>query len=159
MAVPVEERMMRRVVRNEPSGCWLWTGATWGMMGYGVIISGSSRDGTRRTMSVHRVSYEHNVGPIPTGMHVLHRCDVPTCVNPAHLFLGSDLDNTRDRQHKGRHRKGTKLRPGDISEIKKLLAAGVSQPEIARTFGVSPSQISRINTGDRRTWKWVEACP
>jgi hypothetical protein len=79
------------------SGCLVWTGA-WGNFGYGCLtFEGAPR-------RAHRLSYEVNIGPIENGLAVLHRCDVPACVNPDHLFLGTAGDNVRDCVSKGRHR-------------------------------------------------------
>lgn len=77
--------------------CWLWTGAVAGF-GYGVCGSRGRR------ARAHRVAYTLEVGPIPPGMQVLHRCDTPRCVRPDHLFLGTQLDNMRDMHAKGRDR-------------------------------------------------------
>lgn len=66
--------------------------------GYGVIYFNG------RQTYTHRVSYELHVGPIPDGLFILHRCDVPACVNPDHLFVGSAADNVADMMAKGRHR-------------------------------------------------------
>lgn len=80
----------------EPNcGCWLWNGSSL-ERGYGRF----------RGSLAHRVSWVLHNGPIPDGMHVCHRCDVTACVNPAHLFLGTALDNIRDMHAKGRDRNG-----------------------------------------------------
>ena len=88
-------------MQPEPmTGCHLWIGGA-DPDGYGVI----SRQGRRgKQERAHRVAYELFVGPIPDGICVLHRCDTPACVNPEHLFLGTNLDNVRDRDAKGRGR-------------------------------------------------------
>lgn len=81
-----------------PSGCWLWrTGL--GPTGYGAF----SVRGVQT--SAHRASWIINMGRIPKGKSVLHKCDVRNCVNPEHLFLGTQLDNVRDMHAKGRARK------------------------------------------------------
>lgn len=77
--------------------CWLWTAAT-NMHGYGVYKATGDRQ-----KRVHRLAYEQLVGPIPPGFNILHRCDVRRCLNPAHLFVGTQADNTRDAILKGRH--------------------------------------------------------
>lgn len=82
--------------RQAPSGCWQWTGAK--LKGYGLIRVKSGEPPRR----AHRVSWQLFRGPIPAGLHVLHWCDNPSCVQPFHLFLGTHQDNMRDRDAKGR---------------------------------------------------------
>ena len=92
----------QRVDRRGASECWPWTGTT-DRAGYGEIhLAGNKR------MRAHRLSYELHVGPLSASMVVCHRCDNPPCVNPAHLFLGTTLDNNRDRHAKGRDATGAR---------------------------------------------------
>ena len=91
----LRERFERKVSPEPTSGCHLWTAAVAGK-GYGVINHG----GVMRY--AHRLAWEFAYGPIPEGLCALHRCDVPACVNVAHLFLGTVADNNRDMAAKGR---------------------------------------------------------
>lgn len=94
--VPVTDRFFAKVQVSEPDRCWLWTGRR-SPRGYGVFwLDGKNR-------RAHRVSYEMHIGAISDGVFVCHECDNPPCVNPAHLFLGTHLDNVRDMCVKGRH--------------------------------------------------------
>jgi hypothetical protein len=77
------------------AGCWLWLGSV-GKLGYGLV----KRKG--KSFSTHRVAYELFVGKIPAGKWVLHSCDVRSCVNPNHLFLGDNQANVTDAVKKGR---------------------------------------------------------
>lgn len=124
--------------------CWLWTAATFDN-GYGVF----QMDGSPKR--AHRVSYEMHHGPIPDGMKVCHECDTPACVNPRHLFLGTDADNMADRDRKGRHvafrgegHPMAKLSEQQVADIR--IASG-KQVDIAAAYGISFQQVSKIKLG------------
>lgn len=80
-------------IRQDDNGCWIWTGRKDGK-GYGRV------DNT----VAHRISWLFTNGSLPPNLYVCHKCDVPLCVNPSHLFLGTALDNTQDAISKGRFR-------------------------------------------------------
>lgn len=94
-STPLRYRFFQKVSKSE--GCWLWKG-TRNMKGYGTI----KKD--RKTYRAHRVSWELHNGPIPEGKQVLHKCDMRSCVNPDHLYLGTNIENVRDKMVRGRHR-------------------------------------------------------
>lgn len=88
---------------SQSSGCWLWqAGCT--PRGYGMVNLGRLADGTQQTTYAHRVAYVLAHGDIPAGMVVMHSCDTPACVNPAHLSLGTQADNVSDGVRKGHYR-------------------------------------------------------
>jgi hypothetical protein len=106
----------------------------------------------------HRVAWTEANGEIPPGIQVLHGCDNPPCWNEQHLFLGTNLDNMRDKMRKGRHVAGrifgernphASLSGEDVKNIQ-TLALYVSQKEIAAIVGCNPATISRIVRGERR---------
>jgi hypothetical protein len=120
------------------SGCWLWRLHV-NACGYGTIRSMGQ-------WLAHRVSWMIHRGPIPQGVDVCHSCDVPRCVNPDHLWLGSHLDNMRDMDRKGRCLRGgpIKLTADDVDAIRAMRVFGTSQQFVADRFGVSQVMISRI---------------
>lgn len=126
--------------------CWLWRGFL-DKNGYGKF----------NKEWAHRVAYKLGNGPITDGLLVLHRCDNPPCVNPAHLFLGTYLDNSLDIKRKGRGNIGAKhglakLTDEAVTEIRRRYAdEKATQSELAAEFGVVRTCISLIVTG--RAWR------
>lgn len=105
----------------------------------------------QRFDGAHRVSYRAFVGDIPPGSHVCHHCDIRECVNPSHLFLGTFVENMRDKVAKGRQawgeRNSSKLREQDVLAIR---AATGTIASIAALFGLAPSNVHRIRA--RKAW-------
>lgn len=99
------ERFEGKYMPVPEAGCWIWMACLDGA-GYGRIGVGSKRDGTKRALQASRASWMIHRGPIPKGLHVCHTCDVPACVNPDHLFLGTNKDNADDMVRKGRATQG-----------------------------------------------------
>lgn len=147
--------------------CWEWAAAT-GTSGYGRFrLHGD-------VIWAHRYAYEAEVGPIPAGLFVCHRCDNRACVNPAHLFLGTNDENMADMRAKGRSatgdRNGSWTSPArrprgarngaariderDTVAIRHLRSSGVRQLDVAGRFGISQSTVSRISA--RKTWTHVD---
>ena len=155
-----EEHFWAHVERVE-GGCWPWHGAT--ARGYGTFTS-RKLGGTFRA---NRLAYTFARGPIPDGLHVLHECDNPPCCNPAHLFLGTHLDNVRDMVAKGRGAKGeshgsrlhpermlrgeehphAKLTDAQVAEIRATPRRRGVQRVLARRFNVSEATVSMIVNG------------
>jgi len=101
MIIPKKDRQwfIDRVVIAE-SGCWVWVGEK---SPRGYAYTTYQEGGVKKKFRVHRMAYDSLVGQIPDGLLVCHHCDNPPCVNPEHLFVGTNLDNVRDRDKKGRH--------------------------------------------------------
>ncbi len=146
--LPPGQRLILRVDHRE-NGCWLYP-VTGGHLYGRLRVNG-------KQVQAHRFSYEQDVGPIPEGMMVCHRCDTPACVNPDHLFLGSAQDNMTDKINKGRHRGAkagashhlAKLSERDVDIIRARLSGKENQYKLAKEFGVSQALISKINSGQR----------
>lgn len=150
-------------------GCWLWTGGH-DRGGYGRFSVGYQR------IRAPRLAWELAHGPVPDGLWVLHNCptgDNPSCVNPAHLWLGTNRENTADKVAKGRHSRGDqhgmhlhpeRARRGEACPFAKLtddavrliraeLALGTTGLALARRYGVDPKTITNIKHG--RIWRHV----
>jgi len=146
---------------KKTDGCWVWSGGMSGC-GYGQMPM------KMRDRKAHRFSWRIHNGPIPRGLFVLHKCDNPPCVNPDHLFLGTNLDNAKDRAQKGRsafgdrngrHTHPEKVLRGEASPQSKLTANQVREIrekhqgrrfgylETAKELGVTPQAIGFIVRG------------
>jgi hypothetical protein len=143
------ERFWEKVAKGE--GCWEWQATL--KNGYGGVRI------NEQTVYAHRIAYELSNGPIPDGLFVMHSCDNRKCCNPAHLSLGTPLDNVRDMHHKGRNRQprgvrntNAKLTPEAVLYIRKHHHGNTQ--ELARRFGVKENAIRGVLNG--RCWSWVK---
>ena len=161
-----EQRFWSKVdTSGGPTACWPWTAVCNGA-GYGRFWL------NRGQYLAHRRSYERTAGPIPAGMHVCHTCDNPPCVNPGHLFLGTNLDNIADRHSKGRSRGpapeampqwrhpeitqgenngNAKLTWDSVRAIRAAYCSGSSPRLLSEKYGVCVSNIRLIVTA--KTWR------
>lgn len=131
---------------NKTETCWLWTAST-GSNGYGQIMI------EKRPRRTHRVSWELTYGPIDDNISVLHKCDDRLCVNPEHLFLGSQAQNIADMVQKRRHYT-PKLDESKVLEIRRLFATGnCDRATLASTFDVDKKTIN--NVIHRKQWKHI----
>ncbi len=146
------ERLWGRIAVSEPDECWEGTAGKFAS-GYGQIrVKGWP-------YRSHRLVYQDAFGDLPPDLCVLHRCDNRACNNPAHLFLGTDLDNVQDRNAKERTARGTRagsarLTEADVRTIRERYErGGVRQIDLAKEYGVSQVNISHIIL--RKAWKHV----
>lgn len=150
------DRFWQKVDRAS-DGCWIWTGAC-NAAGYGVLHG--------RERLAHRFSFElHHGAGSADGVLVLHRCDNPPCVRPDHLFPGTNLDNVRDMQAKGRQRPpdmrgerhpSARLTEQQVVEIRaEYIARSRSHgaKPLAARYSVTPAHIEQIVR--RKTWSHV----
>lgn len=131
----------------ELGNCWNWTGNR-SAQGYGFLgMNGRPR-------LTHRLSYVFEVGEIPPGMLVCHKCDNSSCVRPSHLFLGTPQENSRDMAEKNRARRITdEIRLKKIKLIKYLMEEyGLNQTEVSKRLGIDQSNISKILKGKMCTY-------
>ena len=155
----IRDRFESKYTRIPMSGCWIWEGMI--ANGYGRLRTDT--DPNKALSGAHRVAWELYRGPIPDNMQVCHSCDVPCCVNPNHLFIGSASENMQDAARKGRMnwRAGEKrnLPVGESShqttlknsDVISIRASDETGPVLARRYGVSVNTISRIRR--RLVWR------
>ncbi len=145
-----QQRIERHSIPEPNSGCWLWL--------MSVNAKGYAHLRWKQVMMrANRFSWQAYRGPIPEGLHVLHHCDNRLCVNPDHLFLGTNQENVDDRVRKERSARfvgeahpRAKLTELDVLFIRQSKRTG---PELAQVYGVSVSLINHIKT--RLIWKHI----
>lgn len=144
----VEERFWSKVERNAPDECWPWTAGRF-LGGYGLFSIGN------RDFGAHRIAWRLLHGPIPDRKHVCHRCDNPACCNPGHLFLGTNADNMRDRDSKGRQARGTRHPRAKLTDdlVRAIRADGRGSKALSKALGVSRTVIRNVLLGLR--WRHV----
>lgn len=140
-----DEAFDEKYIPEPNSGCWLWTGSA-SRYGYGEIWNGW------KTVRASHFSYARKKGPIPDEYCVMHKCDNPHCVNPDHLFLGTQQDNIADMIKKRRHahaerHRNTRLTTAQVSAIR---GSSKKSRELAKEMGVCESHISHIRSGKSR---------
>lgn len=144
---PLEE-IVKRNIKENSNGCWIWQGSISGKSGYGKLVF------KKKHFSAHRASYMVFKGDIPKGKHICHTCDNKLCVNPEHLWPGSQRENIQDMIKKGRRpeRVGENLIHSDekVREVRKLKTEGKTYREIYELTGVPMSTSSAIINGARR---------
>lgn len=168
MRPSLDERFWAKTAPAE-SGCVEWKAARGknpnGTLGYGQFFMGSRHGASRRMHAAHRVAWTLVCGEIPPGMRVLHKCDNQACVNPNHLFLGTQLDNVKDMLSKGRkntargERQGSaKLQAEQVSQIRSEYKKNARFPDegsslaLAQKYGISRGTVSDIAT---RAWRHI----
>lgn len=152
---PLKDRFLDKVSETQSDIFWdgkrchEWTGHIM-PNGYGQI----SKD--LKPHYVHRVSWELNYGPVPTGQYVLHRCDNRKCANPEHLFLGTYHDNMDDMVAKNRQPAGMRNSHAKLTDdaVRVIRASTLKQQELAEIFGVTQPTISEVQSG--KIWRLVE---
>lgn len=157
--LPHDENVRRfwekALVTADAQRCWVWQGGV-NNNGYGQSIFHFNDGVTIRP--AHRIAYRLAYGSIAKNAVICHRCDVPLCVNPSHLFAGSPADNMADMVAKKRHKYGeqhnkAKLSASDVRSIREQYNKGASAQSLASCYGVSRSTIYFIL--QKRTWGFV----
>jgi hypothetical protein len=157
--IPIENRFWTKVEVRGEDECWPWIAGMRNSDNYGCVRYED------RVEAAHRVAWRLSRGPIPDGLQVLHSCDNPRCVNPKHLFLGTNNDNVQDKVRKGRsyracgEQSGThKLTNDAVREIRRKYAQGeATHKQLAREFGVVEGTIGFVLREE--TWKGIKEEP
>ena len=150
------ERVMAKVTIDKDTGCWLFVGAR-NEKGYGLVGLGSRKDKVGKT---HRVVYKHHKGEIPEHLFVCHKCDVPNCCNPDHLFLGTLHENNADMFRKGRNAhlpiwNGETNVNAKLTKEKVLYLRNTDKTvvELSKEWGLSITTLYRAK--NKTTWRHV----
>jgi hypothetical protein len=142
------------VEQRGPDECWPWT-CTRDSYGYGVLKSSG------KMLKAHRVAYARAHGAVPPSLCVCHRCDNPSCVNPNHLWAGTNLDNIRDRSGKHRtHRPLGQTHPMvklTENQVREILDSTETHTKVAARFGITFQTVSRIRR--KELWKHLHSNP
>lgn len=143
------DQFLEKVYPEPNTGCWLWAGAQHPIGGHGSL-NAKNYNGFAYA---HRFSFYKHFGDFDRSLCVCHSCDVPWCVNPQHLFLGTALENQRDKVCKGRQKRGikspnAKFTDRDIHYVRRTIGI-LSNKDLSIEFNVSDSLISMIRSGKR----------
>lgn len=157
----MSNRFWAKVDIKAPNECWAWTAAKNSKTGYGCFRVGSLKDGSRRMIDAHRHAVELTRGFITEGLYVLHRCDNRICVNPNHLYVGTQSDNISDMWNRGRSGRKADFAMGKnngrarLSEdqVRMVRASLKSGPDLAKELGITRAQVSAIRR--RKAWAHV----
>jgi hypothetical protein len=161
-------RFWSKVDKSHGDGCWLWVAGKF-RNGYGAFNASKKNPPKDKTRYAHRVSWIRANGPIPLGYVVCHKCDNPACVNPDHLFIGTQAENLSDMRRKGRGSEvglltsesaageknpRAKLKTSDVVQIKKMLCDGETPTRVAEIMGIPRTRVYDISHG--RCWVGVK---
>jgi hypothetical protein len=133
----IDQRFWSHVQKTD--SCWIWIGKTNKVNGYGSFGANGE------SYYAHRFSYEITKGPIPNGLNVCHTCDNPACVNPDHLFIGSQAENMQDAARKGRfhpHKGHGHL----VRDVRHDVTIGIAPEKVAEKYGITVDQVRKFTT-------------
>lgn len=150
----LQDRFWSKVIKTK--SCWNWIGTI--QRGYGIFYIDA-----KNPVRAHRYSYELNIGEIPKGLLVCHKCDNPRCINPKHLFIGTIADNNLDCKNKGRlirppNQTGSNhsqhiLTEKDVLNIRDAYKNGFKQKDLAILYGVAKNTIHKVCK--YKTWNHI----
>jgi len=144
----ISDRLLEAVMVDPNSGCWLWTKSL-SEFGYGQIsVSG-------KTTIASRASYRCFVGDIPRGILVLHKCDTRACIRPDHLYLGTIVENTRDKLVRNRTAQGANhgMAKLTVSDVIAIRNASETSEVVAQRYGIGAAAVRLVRA--RKTWRHV----